>query len=374
LILVDVWPLDRVGNTRWLPLLAEKIPFFLLSIADSVATYVFQTEGGGVAAVNPSLGLRLANAVDAYARYLWLTVFPRGLTMFYPYRGVVVGTKLPAGEVAAAFVVLIAMTGVAIALWRRTRAPLVGWLWFLGCLVPMIGIVQVGEQSMADRYTYFPHIGLWAGLVFGFAAFAPQKSPWARGLGIICVVAAVIFAARSSIELGYWKNERTLYTHAVAISDHNPIAHACLGYSYSKDPETATDAEREYHIALDIDPKDAFTHMNLANLLQEQGRLPEAISHYQYTVEVAPRGFIFHYNYGLGLARNNRERDALRELEKAVELAPDHSGARYALGLALINTGQRERALPHLHRARDLATAQKQEALLKQINDLLGGK
>jgi tetratricopeptide (TPR) repeat protein len=114
--------------------------------------------------------------------------------------------------------------------------------------------------------------------------------------------------------------------------------------------------------------------MNLANLLQEQGRLPEAISHYQYTVEVAPRGFIFHYNYGLGLARNNRERDALPELEKAVELAPDHSGARYALGLALINTGQRERALPHLHRARDLATAQKQEALLKQINDLLGGK
>ncbi len=186
--------------------------------------------------------------------------------MFYPYAGSVAGTSLPVMHVVLAAATLAALFAIAIVMWPKNRAQLVGLLWFVGCLVPVIGVVQAGDQSMADRYSYFPQIGLIAGIVFGIAPLIHRHSAmigWA--VATSAVVAA--FSIRTTIEIGYWSNDITLFSRALEITDHNYIAHDGLGYAFAAKGDTAA-AESQYRLSIAARPDYYQSHMEPANILK----------------------------------------------------------------------------------------------------------
>ncbi len=356
LLMLDAWPLARLQRIGWRRALLEKTPLFVLMIASCIMTFVAQRRWGAVSSSEAyPLSLRAANALWAYARYVMLTAYPRGLAIFYPYEGAIAGTRLPTLALVAAGSLIAALTGLAIVQARRGQpAVLLGWLWFLGMLVPTIGIVQVGSQSMADRYTYLPHIGLFIAIVFTFQPLLARPAwlaPLATGLAIL----ALALVARA--EIGYWKSDLTLFPRALAVTNHNYLAHNVLGYALAKRGENAA-AEEHYRKSIAILPDHPEALMNLANLLGDEGRTDEAIELYNRAVRASPHNFLIRYNYGLTLARNGRERDALEEFAQAVRLQPDHAEAHYSYGLALRSQGRADEAEQQMRLAAALAEKQ----------------
>src|SRR5207249_3332200 len=197
------------------------VPFITLAGASFIVTLIAQRQGGAMSRDVFPLPMRIANAIWSIGRYLLKTVCPTRLSFFYPYYGVLPGTMIPIAGVIASAIVFIAITGVAIALWKRTRAALIGWLWFIVLLVPTLGLVQVGMQSMADRYTYLPHIGLIAGVVFAM----PKSNRW---LPVVAAVATIALAIDARMQLRYWHDDIALFSHALEVTDHNHTAHDCL--------------------------------------------------------------------------------------------------------------------------------------------------
>ena len=220
LLLLDVWPLDRLG-LGWKRLAVEKLPLLALSAASSLITLRYQETSLVPLGVVP-WRLRAANALVSYAAYLGKLFLPRHLAVFYPIQ-----PAIPAWEVAGAAVLLIAITVLAI--WRARREPwlLVGWLWFLGTLVPVIGLVQVGRQAMADRYTYIPSIGLFLAVVWSLAELGrAHRAALATAAGIVILA----LAATTRVQIGYWSDGATLFRHALAATDDgNYLAHIGLG-------------------------------------------------------------------------------------------------------------------------------------------------
>jgi hypothetical protein len=226
LLLLDWWPLGRLrrrGEPTFARLVVEKSPFFALSAASSVMTYVAQARDGAVITLdNLSAGWRVANALAAYGTYLEKTLWPSGLAIFYPHPG----TALPAWQAAAGLLALAAITLAAARLWRSRPELPVGWLWFLGTLVPVIGLVQVGLQAVADRYSYLPLTGL-----FIAAAWSVRRAGgrWPRTVVAGAAALLVTLAAVARLQAGYWRDDVTLYTRALAVTEHNFVAHANLG-------------------------------------------------------------------------------------------------------------------------------------------------
>ena len=384
LLLLDCWPLKRPG--RW-ELVVEKVPLFALALASALVTLIVQRAGGAVHTTpHLSLTLRIANAIWSYGRYIRKTVWPSDLAAYYPYFGVVPGTSLPWDKVVIAFVALVALSGVAIWLWRGRgeRAALVGWLWFLGVMAPTIGLVQAGTQSMADRYTYLPHIGLFIALVWGVDAVAGQVR---IATIVVAALAIVAFAGCTIYQLRYWRNSETLYTHALKVTDHNSIANRCIAMWLTEE-NRGDEALPFYQAAVQIDPDDAEAHKNLGSLLLERGQLAEALTHLETAIALQPRNADVHnnlanalaaggrtdealahyqtaieldpdlapayFNYAITLAQNGRIRQSLPLFARALQLQPDYAKAHYAYGLALAAEGDRAGALAHLRRALEL--------------------
>ncbi|MEA2708884.1 MAG: hypothetical protein QOF78_1485 [Phycisphaerales bacterium] len=348
LFLLDCWPLKRPAP--WKKLVVEKVPFFVLSIASAILTVIAQRQGGAMRdGEGYPLTLRLGNALWSYARYVELSFWPRGLAIIYPYRGALPGTHLPLIGVAAGAAILIGMTAVGVYLWRRERAVLVGWLWFIGMLVPVIGIVQVGWQSMADRYTYLPQIGLLIAVIWLARMFL---APLARGHVIATAMMVVVVAGlslRTHLELRHWRNNVTLFTRALAVTDKNHIAHSALGLALGESNIPA--AIDQYKQAIEITPKDPQLYYNIGRLYLIQGNLPLAESWFQDTLAFDPKYVDALINLSKALSGMGRHAEAMTSLRQALEIDPDNAVAHYDLAVELAERGKVKEALPHFAEA-----------------------
>jgi tetratricopeptide (TPR) repeat protein len=338
LLLLDYWPLGRWHGSsvsaRW-ALLAEKIPFFALSAAACVVTFVAHAGGGAVASTEDfPWNVRIANALIAYCRYLGKCFVPTKLAVFYPF----VPGHLPFKEALLAGAILAAITVAALGLVRRRPYLLVGWLWFTGTLVPVIGLVQIGGQSFADRYSYVPLIGVFIMLTWAAVDLTATRPRAQRVLAVLAGGILAASAVMASRQLSYWRDSASLFRHALAVTDDNWVAHANLSAALSK--TSASEAGAEYHEAVRILAALAETHDKRGlELERTPGHSQEAIKEFQKAAEIMPDLAEPHYNLGTALAKiPGRLPEAIGELRAAVRLKPEFAEAHYNLATALAGT------------------------------------
>ena len=354
LLLLDYWPLERLKpsapNLR--PLFLEKVPFFALSAAASLITVKAQRASDALASFDSvSPGNRIANAVISYVLYLRKTLWPSDLSVFYPYQ-----TVLPTSLVLGAAIVLLVMTFAALK-WRQ-RYPFltVGWFWFLGTLVPVIGLVQVGGQSLADRYTYVPLIGLFIALVWGAVALlrkaqrSPGATPGLATLGGVALLACTVLTAR---QLRHWQNSETLFRHTLVVTANNVVAHVNLA-STLLDQNRFNEAAEQCRLALAIrsDSTDALKNLGLA--LAGSGQWAEAIPHYQRALEINPTDDQALNSLGLALANQGNLAAAEDFFRRSLKSKANSPEALSNLGLALALQGRTSEAIDCYHRALQL--------------------
>ena len=336
LLLLDYWPLGRMG-LGW-RLVVEKLPLLALSAASCVLTLLAQRTELASLDVVP-LGSRVANAVVSYAAYVGQFVWPAGLAVFYPYPD----AGRPIWQVAGALLLLLVITAAAAACWRRFPWLPVGWFWYLGMLVPVIGLVQVGNQAMADRYTYLPQIGLAIGVAWGAkrALGAWPQHAWACGAG--AALALAVLMGCTWRQTGYWRNSETLWSRAVDCTSSNAFAHGQLGLALFAE-RRLDQAVTQYQKCLEINPNDDAAHSNLGLALREQGHVAEAIDHYRKALEINPDLVTAHHNLGLALHSQGNFAEAIRHYRRAIEINPGFARTHFDLARALVNLGQIEEA------------------------------
>lgn len=329
MLLLHVWPLQRNGR-RWRRVVIGLLPFFVLAIAASVVAYATQAAGGSVQTLEKyPLNLRLANAVLSVGRYLLKTVWPTNLAIFYPYP-----STMPYAWIAVSGVVVIGVSIAAIAFVKRAPAVFVGWFWFLGMLMPVIGVVQIGRQSMADRYLYLPSVGLLIAIVFTIKQLLPRIEK-SGSLVPVCVAAvALAMAVKTFITIGYWHDSKTLFTHAIEVTSDNVLAHHQLANALAVDRDFAG-AEREYRTALAIDPNHGKSHLNLGNVLAREGDYPGALAELDRAIALQPDMTPAYLSRGFVLLKLNRPDAAEPPLRRAVELDPQSLNARLQLARLL---------------------------------------
>jgi Flp pilus assembly protein TadD len=363
-LLLDYWPLKRVASCRlqvagsntptfnfqlatFNKLLLEKIPFFVLAAAVCVVTFAAQRQGHAVETMQHlPLGARGENTLIAYVRYLEKTFWPVNLSVLYPHPG-----HWPAMQVFFAGGLLLAISIFAI-MQRRSRPYfLVGWLWFVGTLVPVIGLVQVGVQSIADRYTYLPSLGIFIFLVWGVAELAQRWRPPAIFLTATFFVAAItgcVVLTRQQLE--FWQDGETLFGHAVAVTENNYVAHYNLGVALFQKNRTA-EAISEYQETLRLKPDYARAYVNLGAALDETGDTDAAIAQYREAIRLEPENVSAHNDLGITLFKKGRTDEAIKEYQAVIRLTPDNASPRNNLGVALYNQGHADEAIRQFREA-----------------------
>jgi len=332
LLLVDYWPLERIGR-QGRKAVWEKIPLFALAGAAAAITYLVQRHAGAVKAV--PLDMRLANATVSYAVYLLKTFWPSRLAVFYPYP---IPGDLGFLELAVgAGILLAAITAGVILLRRRAPYLLTGWGWFAITLVPVIGLVQVGGQARADRYMYIPMVGLLIMAVWGGAQILERWHVKALGvwLGAAACMACAVLAW---IQAGYWRNSETLFRHALAVTRDNAVANHNLG-NYLMTSGRLSEAIPYLESAVDIDPGSVPAHTDLGSALASDGRLREAIAQFWYAIRLDPDAPIPHNNLGSALMEDGHLREAIGEFQTALRLDPAYDDARRNLAAAEAQNG-----------------------------------
>ncbi|HTZ20665.1 MAG TPA: tetratricopeptide repeat protein [Opitutaceae bacterium] len=348
LLLLDYWPLQRFPQPggRLIPwrLIVEKIPLLALSGAAS-ATTLFAQSGARSPLEQISLPLRVGNAVISYVTYLGQMFWPSGLMVLYRFSPRDVGVV----KVMLSLVVLAGISTGALVL-RRRPYLLTGWLWYLLMLGPVIGIVWVGTQSRADRYTYLPQIGLYWMLTWTVAELSAgwRHRRLALGGGATIILAALIFCAHA--QAAYWHNSETLWTHTLAHAPDNIIAHNNLGNEFTRRGQL-DEAIAHYQTALRIKPDYAEASYNLAEALLRKGELDEAIVHYQAALQVDPNYFDAHNNLGNAFIRKGRVDDAFAQYQRALEINPASPGTQVNLGNVLVQKGRIDEAIAHYRKA-----------------------
>ncbi len=390
LLLLDYWPLKRISEfppsavlstlrniamedglrrTGRFPisnlksLLAEKIPFFVLAAVMCVVTYFVQHARAVDTLVTIAPGDKMGNVLVSYAAYMGKLLWPTKLAVFYPFRH-----DWPLAQVLGAGVLILAVSILCVM--ERIRRPylLVGWLWFLGTLVPVIGLVQVGAQAMADRYMYIPSVGLLICIVWG-ASDVARRWPYHRIiLGAAGCAAVILCAGATRQQLGYWRNDETLYRHAIEVTHNNYLMHYFLGVALANDGKL-NDAIGEYQEAIRIKPDYAAEHYDLGNALARDGQINEAILQlreairlkpdydkafsslgtvlgkagqteeaivaYRKAISLKPDNAQYHFNFGLVLLIDNQVDGGITQFQEAIRLKPDFTEARHYLGIAL---------------------------------------
>ncbi len=302
-----------------------------------------------------ALPLRLENSLVAYSDYLLKIFWPADLAFFYP----LVAPSFTA--IAAAMVFLLAISFFS---WRARRSfpyVTVGWLWFLGTLVPVIGIVQVGEQAMADRYSYFPAVGIFIIVAFGGWDLAVRfpSAKTALATTAVLILAGCVLATEN--QLRYWRTDETLFAHAIAVTKNNEIAHINLGVVYEKQGRTA-EAMKEYREALEINPRRANNYNNIGDLLDEAGEPDKALAEYQTALRLNPDAIEARLNLGGVLVELKRFDEAAEQFRLAAKLKPDDARPHYEMGKALLKQGRDGEAVDEFHQALQLDSEQCQDS------------
>ncbi len=365
---------------RLWPVIREKIPFFALSAISSIVTAIGQQKAGAMESLEIlPIATRIGNALISYIRYIGMTIYPHGLAVFYPYRGTISPWEV---FLAAAFLLIATLM---IFRWAAKMPYLVmGWLWYLGTLVPVIGIIQVGMQSMADRYTYIPIIGLFVATTWAVPDITRnwRYRQYILSAGAVIVLSALMFSTRMQVK--YWQNSITLFEHAIQVTDNNYLAHNNLGVALSSTGkrEEAMAQYREairikpnyenaifnlannlsaqgrtdeailcYQEALRLRPNYAKAHNNLATLLISKKMFKEAIGHYQEALKTDPTNSATHYNLGAAWLSIDHFEDAVGQFQEAVRINPRFSQAHNAWGIALARSGKTAEAINHFREA-----------------------
>ncbi|MGA1825341.1 MAG: tetratricopeptide repeat protein [bacterium] len=365
LILMDYWPLKRF---EFFHSVYEKIPFFVLTVISCIVTFHAQLAGGAVGSLNVyPWNVRIANALVSYIKYLGKMIWPFRLTILYPYPETV-----PLWHVVGASLFLTAIFLFAIRNIKRYPYFAVGWLWFLGTFIPAIGIVQVGMQAMADRYAYVPLIGVFIMIAWGVPDL---MSRW-HGRQIGCIaIAALLFPTLMAItweQVGYWANSTILYEHALNSTKNNDIAH----YNYGKvldEQGRLVDAMKHYSEAVRIRPTYTEAHNNLGVALARQGKHMEAVKHYLKVLRIKPDDENVYNNLGIAYAQQDHLEEAIFYFKKALCINPDYADVHRNLGVALINRGSHKEAVLHFQNALRLQPSM--AAMIKiVIRDLVKSK
>jgi tetratricopeptide (TPR) repeat protein len=353
LLLMDYWPFERMRADRraegdrgvLTDLVMEKVPFLALSIGSSMLTIQAQRTEGLVHALDASVWLRIANALVSYASYIGKLLWPRDLAAYYPHP-----QSIPAWQTAGAVLLLVALTLVLLRAARRLPGLAVGWLWFLGTLVPVLGLIHAGGQSMADRYTYIPLIGLFITLAWGVPFLLGGWRHKRFALAVVSVVVISACAARTFSQVSYWKDSVTLWEHTIAVTDRNFSAHNMLATALAVRGEL-DEAVTHYEEALRINPEHERSHNNLGLTLARLGRENAAIDHYREALRIKPRYEEAHDNLGLALGHRGDLDGAIRHFTEALRIRPGFAAAHYHLGSALLQRGDREQAIRHYSEA-----------------------
>ena len=348
LLLLDGWPLGRMDFTSraaWrrtlLPLLVEKIPFLLLSAASSAITVAAQA-GAATSFAEYGWGERLANAICSYLKYLGKAAWPQNLSIFYPHPWVNHAERWSSGQIALAALLLAGISLWALYRMRRERWLAMGWFWYLGMLVPVIGIIQVGSQAIADRYTYLPLIGVFVCVVW---ALADRLSGQGR-VAVAVLGGAVLLggAALTRHQVGFWQNDFTLFEHALAVSERNATAHGNLAIAYAAKGDYPS-ARKHCDAALAADPSDYISWHLLGCLDLLAGQPQESIRHLRSALRWRPDAADTWFQLGRAFAATEAVSDAIVNFQTAVRFDPDLAAAYNNLGAAYLFQGRRDDAL-----------------------------
>ncbi len=355
LLLVDVWPLRRRL------LLGEKIPFFVLSAASAIVTYLAQAGSGAVEALSVPFGFRLENGLLSYWIYIEKMFWPAGLAVFYPYP-----QQIAAWQAAAATLAILAISAATLRVWRKHPYLAVGWFWYLGTLVPVIGLIQVGAQARADRYSYVPMVGLLIMLAWGAADIVRFWPRVRNAVAALAVAACAVCAVLTFIQIQYWRNSETLFRHALDVTRANRLAHHNLGVALA-DQGRFPEAIEQYQAALQIEPNAANVQTDYGNALAKSGRIPEAIEHYRAALQFLPDAPITHNDLANALTSiPGSMPEAIAEYQTALRLKPDYTEARNNLAQVQSNAAEMEYNL-----GVELAKSSKPDAAMARFEEAL---
>jgi tetratricopeptide (TPR) repeat protein len=325
LLLLDYWPLHRFQSSTRSTItrsIAEKIPLVILSAGSSVVTFLAQHAAMGGTEQLP-ISSRINNALVSYVTYIWQMFWPAKLAVFYPHPE----NRLPHWQIVAALVALIAFTFLGLALRKKCPYLLVGWLWYVGMLVPVIGILQVGWQGRADRYTYLPQIGLYILIAWSVTDLTAK---WRSQRQFLALGSAIIIAGcawRAWLQTSYWRNSETLWTHTLDVTRNNDVAENNLGIVLLQQGRV-DEAIRRFERAIEIRPENAPAHDNLAKSFLRKGQPADAMVEYRKLLEIQPENVETHNILGTVLIQQRRIREALQQWEEALKIDPENGNAK----------------------------------------------
>jgi protein O-mannosyl-transferase len=358
-LLLDYWPLHRFanGSSSVSRLVLEKVPLLALSAASCAATILAQKTAISSVEELP-FSFRISNALVTYVAYFWQMLWPTKLAVFYPHPY----GRLPLWEILSAAGFLVIITVIVFALRRKQPYFVTGWFWYLVMLLSVIGVIQVGVQARADRYTYLPQIGLYVALTW---ASADLTASWGRrreilGFAAIALIGLLSWCAWK--QTGYWKNSEALWTHTLAVTSDNSIAHNNLGLLRMKEGR-ADDAIAHYQEALKIrseraetsnNPANALIYNNLGNALLLKGLPEDAIPYYNRALAIRPDYGDGHYNLGCALLKNGEVDEAIAQWQKALVIQPQDGEIYTSLGNAFFKKGMMKEAIFHYQHALEM--------------------
>ncbi|MGA2788375.1 MAG: tetratricopeptide repeat protein, partial [Verrucomicrobiota bacterium] len=351
LLLLDYWPLGRVAGGGWRvarvrQLLLEKLPLFGLAAVFSLVTFITQKKAGALAALERQpLAIRWENALANYAVYLSNMFWPDNLAALYPRQA-----ASPAWEIMVAGGLLLLITVLVVAFARRFPYLVTGWLWYLGMLVPMIGIVQAGFVTRADRFTYLPQIGLCLIIAWTIKDLTASWRYRRQLLGVAALAVIVALMIGAWKQTSYWRDSESLWTRTLDCTSDNAFAHLNLGLALGAEGRL-DEAIEHFQKAAEIGPLQAQAYNDLGIMLVGKGRLDEAVTNFARAVEIQPDYAAAHLNWGAVLATQGKTNEAIALFQRAIELKPDYADAHYNLARELAAQGKTAEAIGHYQRA-----------------------